>query len=96
MELEEGVGAHLEKLLCASVGLVFLAISSSLQIFEGFPGGSVVKNPPANAGDTCLILELGRSPEEGKGNPLQYSCLGSPMDRAACWAIVHGVAKSQT
>ena len=62
MELEEGVGAHLEKLLCASLGLVFLAVSSSLQIFEGFPGGSVVKNPPANAGDTCLILELGRFP----------------------------------
>ena len=44
---------------------------------------SVVKNPPANAGDTGLILRSGRSPGEGNSNPLQYSCLGNPMDRAA-------------
>ena len=62
-----------------------------------FPGGSVVKNPSSrNAGNAGSVPGSGRSPEEGKGNPLQYSCLGSPMDRAACWAIVHGVAKSQT
>ena len=42
----------------------------------GFPGGSVVKNPPANAGDMCSIPVMGRSPGEGKGNSLQYSCLG--------------------
>ena len=47
----------------------------------GFPGGSVVKNSPANAGDKGLIPESGRSPGEGNGNPLQYSCLGNPMDR---------------
>ena len=53
----------------------------------------MVKNPPANAGDTGLIPELGRSPGEGNGNPLQYSCLGNHVDRGARWATVHGVAK---
>ena len=46
-----------------------------------------------NAGDQGLIPGLGRSPGEGNGNPLQYSCLGNPMDRGAWWATVHGVAK---
>ena len=59
----------------------------------GFPGGSVVKNPPANAGDTGSIPGLGRSPGGGNGNPLQYSCLGTPMDRGAWQARVHGVEK---
>ena len=59
----------------------------------GFPGGSVVKNPPANAGDVGWIPESGRFPREGSGNPLQYSCLGNPMDRKAWQATVHGVAK---
>ena len=63
---------------------------------EGFPSGSVVKNPPANAGDVSLILGLGRSPGEENGNPLQYPCLGNPMDRGAWWATVHGVAESDT
>ena len=62
----------------------------------GFAGVSVLKNPPANAGNVGSIPELGRSPGEGNGNPLQYSCLGNPMDRGAGWATVHGVAKSQT
>ena len=53
----------------------------------GFPGGSVVKNPPANAGDAAFIPGLGRSPGEGNGNPLQYSYLGNPMERGALWAI---------
>ena len=59
----------------------------------GFPGGSVVNNPPANTGDTGFIPGLGRSSGEGNGDPLQYSGLGSPMDRGAEWATVHGVAK---
>ena len=63
---------------------------------EGSPGCSVVKNPPANAGDLGLILGSGRSPGEGNGNPLQYSCLGNPKDRGAWGATVHGVAKGQT
>ena len=49
----------------------------------GFPGGSEVKNPPINSGDMRLIPGSGRSPGEGNGNPLQYSCLGNPMDRGA-------------
>ena len=67
--------------------------------FKGFPGGSVVENPPTNAGDTGdmgLIHELGRSPGEGSDNRLQYSCLENPMDRGAWWATVHGVTKSWT
>ena len=60
---------------------------------EGFPGGSLVKNPPANAGDMGSIPGLGRSPGEGNGNPLQYSCLENPMDRGSWRAIVHEVAK---
>ena len=58
-----------------------------------FPGGSVVKNPPANAGDSSSNPGLGRNPGERNGNPLQYSCLENPMDREACWAIVHGVTR---
>ena len=59
----------------------------------------VVKNPPANAGevrDVGSVPELGRSPGEGSGNPLQSSCLENHMDRGAWWATVHGVAKSWT
>ena len=59
----------------------------------GFPGGSVVKNPLASAGDVGLIPESGRSPGEGNGNPLQHSCLENPMDRGVWWATVHGVTK---
>ena len=47
----------------------------------GFPGGSVLKNPPTNAGDAGSIPGSGRSPGEGNDNPVQYSCLGNPMDR---------------
>ena len=61
-----------------------------------FPGGSVVKNPPANAGDTDSIPGSGRSSGEGNGNPLQNSCLGNVMDRGAWHAAVHGITKSQT
>ena len=50
---------------------------------RGFPGGSMVKNPPANAGDMRSIPGSGRSPGEGNGNPLEYPCLGNPMDRGA-------------
>ena len=60
---------------------------------RGCPGGSVVKKLPARAGDTSSIPGLVRALGEGNGNPLQYSCLGNPMDREAWWAAVHGVAK---
>ena len=62
-----------------------------------FPGGAVVKNPPANAGgagDPGLIPGSGRFPGGGNGNPLQYSCLENPVDGGAWRATVHGVAES--
>jgi len=59
----------------------------------GFPGGSVVRNLPANAGDEGSIPGSGRPLGEGNGNPLQYSCMGNPMDRVAWWATVHRVGK---
>ena len=61
-----------------------------------FIGGSVVKNPPANVGDTGSIPELERSPGEGNYNPLQYSCLGNSMNRGAWRTTIHEVTKSQT
>ena len=66
-----------------------------MECFSGFPGDSVVNNPPANAGDSGSISGSGRSPGEGHDNPLQYSCLENPMNRGAWWTIAHGVAKSQ-
>ena len=64
-----------------------------LNFNQGFPGGSVVKNPPANAGDTGSIPGSGRPPGEGNGTPLQYFCLENPMDMEAWQATVHGVTK---
>ena len=61
----------------------------------GFPDGSVIKNPPANAGDRSSIPGLGRSIGEGNDNSLKYSCLGNPTDRGAWQVIVHGVVKSR-
>ena len=56
-----------------------------------FPGGSVVKNPTVNAGDMGSIPGLRRSPEEGNGNPLHYSCLGNHMSRENWQSVVHGL-----
>jgi len=53
----------------------------------------VVKNPPANARDMGSVPGLGRSLGEGNGSPLQYSCLGNPIDRGAWWATIYGTAK---
>ena len=61
----------------------------------GFPGDSVAKNPPANAGDVGSIPGSGRFLGEGNGDPLQYSCLRNLMGREAWRAIVHGDQKSQ-
>ena len=77
-------------------GLTIFDLWSTLM---SFPGGSVVKNSPAIAGDkgdTALIPGSGRPPGGGNGNPLQYSCLENPTDRGVWWAAVHGVAKSWT
>ena len=65
-------------------------------VIEDFPGGSDSKASAYNAGDPDSITGLGRSPGEGNGNPLQYSCLENPMDGGAWRATVHGVAKSWT
>ena len=70
--------------------LVFCSLSRASLVAQ------TVKNLLANAGDRDSILELGRSPREGNGNPLQYSCLGNPTDRETWQVIVHGVTKSQT
>ena len=82
---------------------ILFAINTSGNTFQfvlsyqwGFPGGLVVKSPPANAGDTDSIPELKRSPGEENGSPLQYSCRENSTDRRAWWATVHRVAKSQT
>ena len=62
----------------------------------GFPGGSDGKESACNAGDVGSVPGLGRSPGDGDGNPLQYSCLENSMDTGAWQATVHGVAKSGT
>ena len=61
-----------------------------------YPGGSVVKNLPTNAGDAGLTPGSGRSAGEWNGKPLQYSCLGNPMDRGSWQATLHGAAESDT
>ena len=63
---------------------------------RGFPGGSDGKKPACNVGDPGSIPGSGRSPEEGNGYPLQYSCLENSMDRGAWWATVHGVTNIWT
>ena len=81
-----------------------LCLPSQIREYLGFLSASqvalVVKNLPANAGDLrgtgSMIPRSGRSPEGGRGNPLQSSCLENPMDRGAWWAAVHGVVKSWT
>ena len=72
------------------------ALQADFQSIKGFPGGSEDKASACKAGDPGSIPGLGRSPGEGNGNPLQYSCLENPMDRGAWQATVHRVAKSQT
>ena len=62
-----------------------------LRRVAGFPGGSVVKNQPANVGDRDMIPGSGKSSGEGNGDSLQYSCLENPMDSGAWWAVVHGI-----
>ena len=60
----------------------------------GFPGGSVVKTSPADAGDTGSFPGSGRHPREGNGNPPLCPCLGNPTGKGAWWATVHGITKS--
>ena len=62
-------------------------------MYIGFPHSSVGKDSACNAGDPYSVPGLGRSPGEGNGNPLQYSCLENPMDKGAWRATVHGVTR---
>ena len=73
-----------------------LTVYPHLKIGSSFPGVSEVKASACKAEDLGSIPGLGRSPGEGNGNPLQYSCLENPMDGGAWWATVHRVAKSRT
>ena len=93
-EVEENQDSKIHRYEHRKKGIrVLKFICTSVSMLLGFPGGSVVQNSPANAGDKGLIPGSGRSPGEGNGNPLQYSCLGNPMDRGAWRATVHGVTK---
>ena len=93
------VSCHPKALSTANTQQLLNKFNYILSVLGGFPGGLVVKNPAANAGDTwdsSLIPGSGRSAGGGNGNPCQYSCLENPMDRGAWWATVHGVGKSWT
>ena len=78
-----------QDLLAGTMSISFTTLSTEF----GLPGGSVLKSLPASAGNLSLTPGLGRSPGEGNGNPLQYSCLENPMDREAWGATVYGVAR---
>ena len=87
-------GSCIQQSYCVTGGINYATVTKiQSSIIGGLPGGSVVKNPPANSGDMGLVPGSGRSPGERNGHPFQYSCLGNPMDRGAWWAIVHGVEK---
>jgi len=86
-------------LLCVSSPFLFLVRTPVIGFSPHSQVPLVVKNPPASAGDARDVGSIpgsGRSPGEGHGNQLQYSCLENPMDRGAWWAMVHMVPKSQT
>ena len=76
--------------------ILFLLIFHFSSLPLGSPGGIVVKNVPANAGDTGSVPGCGRSAGVGNGNPVKYSYLENSMNRGVHWATVHGVIKSQT
>jgi len=73
-----------------------VTLEQRVTLYRRLPYSSDDKESACNAGDLGLIPGSGRSPGEGNGNPLQYSCLENPMDRGAWWATVYGVTKSQT
>ena len=85
-----------ESVLCPGVHMDKWEKDSSQSGQPGFPGGSVLKNLPVNAGDSGLTPGLGRSPGEENGYPLQYACLENSTDRGAWWATVRVVEKSRT
>ena len=78
------------------MGMDIYYFFSNILLKVGFPGGSVGKEHTCNAGDAYSVSGWGRSPGEGNVNPLQYSCLGNPMDRGVWQAIVHTVTEIGT
>ena len=89
---------YTHKLACmyGTQALTYECIKRHTHVNMGFPRGADGKESACNLGDRGLIRELGRSPGEGNGNPLQYYQLENPMDRGAWRATARGVAKSQT
>ena len=87
---------HIETHYHHSLVYKTLVIAIAYSYNEDFPCGSVVKNLSANVGDMGSVPGWGRSPGEGNGNSVQYSCLENSMDRGAWQTAVHGLAKSQT
>ena len=79
---QSGSSIHLPEMVCSELGIGFILDLSESTCNLGFPGGSVSKVSAFNAGDLGSIPELGRSPGEGNGNPVQYSCLENPMEGA--------------
>ena len=77
------VNVHLKKIPCVLFVVSPTLFRIKILYWKAYPVVSVVKNPPANAGDPSSIPGSGRSPEVGNGNPLQYSCLGNSVDRGA-------------
>ena len=88
--------AHYRHWLMPCLSYIFYIPFHSVCGSAGFPGGSEVKTSACNEGDLGSILGLGRSSGEGNGNPLQCSCLESPIDSRAWWAAIYGVAQSRT
>ena len=82
-------GSLVEEVIMEKKKSRILGVWQVLSRFLGFPGGSVVKNPPVNARHLGSITGSGRSSGEENGNPFEYSRLGNPMDRGAWWATVH-------
>ena len=95
MTTEKTVALTRQTFVGKVISLLFNMLSGLVITFLN-PGGSEVKESACNAGDLGSIPGSGRSPGEGNGNPLQYSCLENPMGGGASWVMVHGVAKSQT
>ena len=96
---EEPGGYSLWSQRAGPTELLAPALSLHKQSIPGFPGDSAIKDLLAHAGDAedmCTIPGSGRSTAGGNGTPLQYSCLGNPMDRGAWWATVHGTAELNT
>ena len=85
--------------LCLLANLMYLSILIlyiGKTIYVGLPDNPDCKEFPWRTEDPSSIPESGRFPGEGNGNPLQYSCLGKPMDSRVCWVLVHGISESDT